>query len=324
MDRNLPDWLEAERVQLMEEMHDLFAGVTRRGGVSWSQARVIDDYGTPEEEREARKLDHDSSWQQLAYDMSWKGWNSEGMWSFLDGVGFRYYLTATMMHSLIVKYDLANIQLGQYREPGECWLTDMWSGFDAQQMRWIAKYVRHMVALEGGQIHGAYRSHWRHIDAASVSEQILEAFPKLPPPALGAEASPELSYFTDRDWTELASTVEQMPWGAFLLLSPSAAAYYLPGLMLAAIEQGAGELSEAIQDLLDPDWSDLAIEVASCLTQDQRTAVWEYIRLMDAWFGPEVFEQHHIDMWEGPWYHLKRPLLRNARDLWRPRPSANS
>lgn len=53
------------RLALIEEIERVFGDVQRGAGVTLHQARVIDDYGTIEEETAARALDQESCWQDI-------------------------------------------------------------------------------------------------------------------------------------------------------------------------------------------------------------------------------------------------------------------
>lgn len=96
----LPEHLEAERKALIQEIHAAFAGVSREGGVSWSESIVIDDWGDAEACATARKRDTDRSWTELVDGMTWDYSIPWGGYSFLDPIGARYYLPAAMCRIL--------------------------------------------------------------------------------------------------------------------------------------------------------------------------------------------------------------------------------
>ncbi len=50
--------------ELIEDIREAFKGVSR-GYVTLHEADVIDDYGTPEQRIEARKLDREGSWDRV-------------------------------------------------------------------------------------------------------------------------------------------------------------------------------------------------------------------------------------------------------------------
>lgn len=82
---------------LIAEITAAFDGVAREDGVSLRESRVIDDYGCDEERAEARLLDTDTRWQDVSdADMQ----EYDGVLTFSDAKGFRYYLPAYMLRDL--------------------------------------------------------------------------------------------------------------------------------------------------------------------------------------------------------------------------------
>jgi hypothetical protein len=76
--------------EIIDEINRAFDGVTREGGVSFHEADVIDNYGSKQERTKARKLDTDECWQ----DVPEKDIENDCILSFLDPIGFRYYMAA--------------------------------------------------------------------------------------------------------------------------------------------------------------------------------------------------------------------------------------
>ncbi|NER84275.1 MAG: hypothetical protein F6K42_33015, partial [Leptolyngbya sp. SIO1D8] len=92
------DEQEAQRCAvLIQTITAAFSDVLREDGVSMHQARVIDDYGSPEEEAQARLLDIDTHWWEVP-----DAWIAEfyEILSFVDPKGFRYYIPAYMIWTL--------------------------------------------------------------------------------------------------------------------------------------------------------------------------------------------------------------------------------
>lgn len=91
------------RIQLVEEVYAAFKGVTRAGGMSWSQS-MLHDHGvrpyTPREYREAGESDRERRWEELVDPSKWKPHPSWGGFNFLDEIGFRYYLAPAMIRML--------------------------------------------------------------------------------------------------------------------------------------------------------------------------------------------------------------------------------
>lgn len=98
------EW-NVSRDDLIAEVHEAFRDVSREGGVSWSEAEVIDFYGDPDECEAARKSDRDTHWSQLLDDPNWNSAPGVGGFWFLDAIGFRYYLPAVMIRSLRSGFD---------------------------------------------------------------------------------------------------------------------------------------------------------------------------------------------------------------------------
>jgi hypothetical protein len=95
-----PDQLERERGALLEQIRMAFWSVSREGGVSWNEARVIDGYGTEEQRAAARETDRDVLWEDLIDDPDWDPDTGSGGFCFLDAIGFRYYLPAAMTRAV--------------------------------------------------------------------------------------------------------------------------------------------------------------------------------------------------------------------------------
>ncbi len=91
------------RIELIELIKDAFKNVSREGGVSWSETNVVDDYGTEEERRQARERDTDTNWLEVAAIPRFREDGGWGSFSFLDAIGFRYYLPAAMLQSLMLE-----------------------------------------------------------------------------------------------------------------------------------------------------------------------------------------------------------------------------
>ena len=87
---------EKRKNALIEEIIAAFDGVSREGGVSMSEAEVIDDYGDAGERYMARQEDTDTRWEEITIEQL------TGMWAsiFLDSIGFRYYMPAFLLYFL--------------------------------------------------------------------------------------------------------------------------------------------------------------------------------------------------------------------------------
>ena len=125
--------------KLLEQLKIAFQGVNREGGVSWSEAQVIDNYGSNEERNIARSSDKDRTWIDLATDPAWDVWDCSSNWSFLDKIGFRYYVAAAIARDLI----LGGSALNQFSlSPPDS--VEQWD-FTKDQIRVFVAYMEHKV-----------------------------------------------------------------------------------------------------------------------------------------------------------------------------------
>lgn len=92
---DIPNY-QARKAALIEKIIAAFDGVSREGGVSMSEANVIDDYGSEAERAAARASDIDTRWQDVTEEQLAENWPI----SFLDAIGFRYYLPAYLIYYL--------------------------------------------------------------------------------------------------------------------------------------------------------------------------------------------------------------------------------
>ena len=158
----VPEHLVNEQQAVEADIRAAFKGVSREGGISWSEADVIDGYGTVEERESARALDKDRTWEELIDGPRWSDFVSN--WCFLDPIGFRYYIAPAMIgcsrdgHGDAVAYALT---INPYRE-------EMIGLIDETQARAIARFVRFMVAtcearddhIDAEDWQEAQNSHW--------------------------------------------------------------------------------------------------------------------------------------------------------------------
>jgi hypothetical protein len=157
----LPHSLERERAALLKHIADAFSHVTREGGVSWSEAAVIDDFGTAEDRARARALDTDTHWTELVDDPTWDPDTSYGGWSFLDPIGFRYYLPVAMIRG--VNCGSSGLWSGPLTLPNDhfrLWTLNKWSALDRRQRLCVARFVRYMM-LRGENDPIGFASCWR-------------------------------------------------------------------------------------------------------------------------------------------------------------------
>jgi hypothetical protein len=138
----LPAQLVPEASAVEQEIRTAFKGVSREGGISWSESVELDLYGSPGEQAAARARDKDQHWEDLVDDVAWRHDQGVGGFAFLDAVGFRYYIAPAMIRSA--------------RAGGcdlEYWLTiddDLGirrvRAIDPSQGKAIARFLRLMIA----------------------------------------------------------------------------------------------------------------------------------------------------------------------------------
>lgn len=155
----LPPELEREREELIREIHAAFADVSREGGVSWSEAEVIDGYGTEEEKAAARRADKDRSWTELVDNRKWDPGFGIGGYCFLDAIGFRYYLPPAMIRCIRSGFD-EGIAFHLTREGRLRHMGAQWSLLDQRQQRCVARFLRFMVAHTEADGDEFFRKRW--------------------------------------------------------------------------------------------------------------------------------------------------------------------
>jgi hypothetical protein len=140
----LPQELVAERDALLAEIFATFGRVTREGGVSMSEAFVVDSYGTLEERATARERDTDRHWQELVEDPDLNPWGWYLLYPFLDPIGFRYYLPVAMVLSVRSGDDEAIQAHLTWTETGGDWQLNQWSLLDPAQKNCVKRFLQYM------------------------------------------------------------------------------------------------------------------------------------------------------------------------------------
>ena len=134
--------------EILAEIHEAFKDVSRHGGVSWSESEVIDDYGSDEERQLARMRDTDTTWQEVADDPTWWVDMGVGGLSFLDPIGYRYYLPACMTVAIrggFYEWLLYSLTIDEERELRDYKLKQ-WSLLDECQKRCVKHFIEFMLA----------------------------------------------------------------------------------------------------------------------------------------------------------------------------------
>lgn len=153
----------ADRKDAEERIREAFRGVTREGGVSWSEAAVIDNIGTQEEADKSRAKDTESCWEDLVDDRKLDHELAD-RFSFLDPIGFRYYLAPAMIRCLRARdahcllFTLTVYDKHKKRQVGL---------LDDNQARAVARFVRLMIRMTArsdeytaAEWQSAYDAYW--------------------------------------------------------------------------------------------------------------------------------------------------------------------
>lgn len=159
----------ARREALIREIYTAFAGVSREGGVSWSEAYVIDMNGEEGERRIDRAQDKDTRWEELVDNSDWDMERGIGGWSFLDPIGFRYYLPAAMIRLL---RDNEEFMFADRMTLSKWWLRqhtlEQWSALTLPQQLCIKHTLQYQMETEPDELSRsnakkAFLSYWYRI-----------------------------------------------------------------------------------------------------------------------------------------------------------------
>lgn len=149
----LPQHLTAERDALVADIHEAFRGVTRVGGRSWRDAYRSDYVGLAPNDRQLLEIpDNDRSWEDLVAGLAWEDDDlGGGGFTFLDAVGFRYYLAPAMIRCVHRGYGNVLPQKLKVPDPGEP-LRDLTlpqlSLLNEEQCRVVANFLQFMLTLD--------------------------------------------------------------------------------------------------------------------------------------------------------------------------------
>ena len=159
---------EEARQRVIEQITRAFDGVGREDGISFYEARAIDDYATDALRAEARALDTDTRWQDVPEEDIEHGSLSL---NYFDPKGFRYYLPAYMIWSLrnyeTTKYatpssTVRRLQLDDDPDSHECSLP-RFRLLNSDQSAAVCAFLRYMEAHSeelADDAHKALNDHW--------------------------------------------------------------------------------------------------------------------------------------------------------------------
>ncbi|MFA6043677.1 MAG: DUF6714 family protein [Phycisphaerales bacterium] len=175
---DLPKHLARQQRAIEAQIREAFKGVTREGGVSWTETDVIDANGSDAERAAARASDRESGWGELVDDPKWEFGTSWGGFSFLDAIGFRYYLPPAMIRDLRDGVPSVSLQCNLHIDSD--YQLERVSLFNAHQSHVVARFVRFMIAVLAYQkdtISGegwtrAYVHYWRSKDRGTPLSEL--------------------------------------------------------------------------------------------------------------------------------------------------------
>lgn len=166
MDSRVPEQLKNEQQAVEAQIRDRFRGVGRVGGVSWSEAAVIDDWGSEEEQAAARATDTEKRWEDLVDDPAWDPEVGYGGFNFLDPIGFAYYIAPAMIRATRTGYGWPlefHLQIDDVSRESRI------ACIRSHQARAVARFVRFMLSVHEAaddQIGGepwkdAFEGYWK-------------------------------------------------------------------------------------------------------------------------------------------------------------------
>lgn len=164
-----PERLIDEQREVEAQIREAFRGVSRAGGISWSESVVIDSLGSERERAAAREADREASWEELVDDPAWIEEPALGGFNFLDSVGYAYYVAPAMIRC--ARRGWGEFVCQALTISGE-YSHDLARLITPKQAAAIARFLRFMIAwhnARGDTIGGenwrhAYKVHWRAMD----------------------------------------------------------------------------------------------------------------------------------------------------------------
>lgn len=149
--------IDVVRDTLIDEISRAFDGVTREGGISLREAEVIDDLGDDDERIAARLLDTEKRWQDVpARDIEYYFQSL----TFLDAIGFRYYIPAFMIWTLregrtsdsaTTEFTIYDLCPGIHSERLQPSMIRQYGLLTEDQNAIVCRYLRFMVNHEGDE-----------------------------------------------------------------------------------------------------------------------------------------------------------------------------
>ncbi|MEZ6235763.1 MAG: DUF6714 family protein [Phycisphaerales bacterium] len=146
MASQLPDHLKAEQAAVEADIRAAFHGVGRGHGVSWSESEAIDNYSSLPDRAKARSKDTERRWEELVDDPNWNPGPGIGGFSFLDPIGYRYYIAPAMIRVVRAGSDQWGIDFA-LTVNDEFWAHRI-GLFKPAQGAAIARFLRFMISVD--------------------------------------------------------------------------------------------------------------------------------------------------------------------------------
>lgn len=163
-----------ERDAVISEIYAAWSGVTREGGISWSESAVYDNYGTKEEALIARLQDKEQNWRSLVDDPDWNENLGNGGFGMRDAIFFRYYLAPALIRCVrsTTKEGFNDsplcfwLEFDAKRSEGE--VPEEWRLLDSRQRSCTARALRFIASncneFDAETWWNTYNSYWKQFD----------------------------------------------------------------------------------------------------------------------------------------------------------------
>ncbi len=164
----VPEPLREEQREVERQICEAFRGVCRDDGMSWTEALVIDEYGSQEDMNAARSAERKHQYQRWENLVDDPTWDEQVGFNYLDASGFRYYIAPAMIRC--VRRGWTETVDFALEHPPEGFIDIL----DEQQAKAIARFVRFMIKVQkttNDDVYGeawekAYYFLWRRWDEA--------------------------------------------------------------------------------------------------------------------------------------------------------------
>ena len=150
-------------------IYEAFEAVSLGKGTSWPETDLMDGgQGHPDILKAARKEYKVARWQELVDDPGWEMSPGSGGFSFVNALGFRFYIAPAMIRVLRGDLGLDIAILLEVRKMGkkkEKYQLEKFSTLDGPQINAICQFIRCMMLVDQDyQWEESYESYWKALD----------------------------------------------------------------------------------------------------------------------------------------------------------------